>query len=40
MTEDDLDARDATGAPLLELLVVGLALLEIIAVTVAAWWLW
>jgi hypothetical protein len=40
MTEDELDARDATGAPLLECVVVGLASLELIAVTVAAWWLW
>jgi hypothetical protein len=40
MTEDDLDARDATGAPLLEALVVGLAVLECVVVTVVAVWLW
>ena len=41
MTEDDLDARDScNGAPLLEFLVVGMVAVEVLAVVVAAWWLW
>ena len=40
MTEDDLDARDCRGAPLLEALVVSLAVLECVVVTAAAVWLW
>ena len=41
MTEDDLEARDSSqGAPLLECLVVGLAILEMAAASVVAVWLW
>jgi hypothetical protein len=40
MTEDDLDARECgNGCPLLEALVVSLAVLECVVVTAAAVWL-
>ena len=41
MMEDDLEARDSRqGAPLLEWLVCGLIILEALAATVVAVWLW
>lgn len=41
MTEDDLEQLDSrNGAPLLECLVVALAILECVVVTWVAYWLW
>ena len=39
--EQRYEQRDSSnGAPILEWLVVSLAVLEMVAVTLAAWWLW
>ena len=41
MNENDLEARDSkNGAPLLEIVVIGIGVVDLIILTLLAIWLW